>query len=210
MNENYLSVKEFAAAAGVTTQYIYKILGSSLKPYKKKINKKIYIEAAAVEYIKGGFLNDAENQPKPTENQPSLQPNGEADLQQNQPTDQPTNATNATDKELKELQNGGEVEALKLLVEELKQDKEDLKKDKEQLIKDKEDLKQEALKWQQLLLDERNKVKLLEEAAAPVEAAEFTEVKEAAAAAEEIEQSQEKQELPKTFREKLRWLLSNK
>ena len=26
MNDNYLSVKEFAAAAGVTTQYIYKIL----------------------------------------------------------------------------------------------------------------------------------------------------------------------------------------
>ena len=38
MEEEYLSVKDFAAAAGVTTQYIYKILGTHLKPYKKKIN----------------------------------------------------------------------------------------------------------------------------------------------------------------------------
>ena len=207
MNDNYLSVKEFAAAAGVTTQYIYKILGSSLKPYKKKINKKIYIDAAAVEYIKGGFPNEVENQPKPTENQPSLEPRKNAELQPNQPTLQPTKPTNATSDKLEELQSSGEVEALKLLIEELKQDKEDLKRDKEQLIKDKEDLKQEALKWQQLLADERNKVKLLEAAAEPVEQeVEFKEVEEPAAA-EQIEQPQE---LPKTFKEKIKWLFSNR
>ena len=207
MNDNYLSVKEFAAAAGVTTQYIYKILGSSLKPYKKKINKKIYIDAAAVEYIKGGFPNEVENQPKPTENQPSLQPSKNAELQPNQPTLQPTKPTNATSDKLEELQSSGEVEALKLLIEELKQDKEDLKRDKEQLIKDKEDLKQEALKWQQLLADERNKVKLLEAAAKPVEEVNFTEVKEVE---EEPAAAAEPEELPHTFKEKIKWLFNNK
>lgn len=208
MNDNYLSVKEFAAAAGVTTQYIYKILGSSLKPYKKKINKKIYIDAAAVEYIKGGFPNDIENQPKPTENQPTLQPSENAELQPNQPTLQPTKPTNATSDKLEELQSSGEVEALKLLIEELKQDKEDLKQDKEQLIKDKEDLKQEALKWQQLLADERNKVKLLEAAAAPVEKEEvvFREVEQEESAAEQ----EEKQQMPQTFGEKIKWLFSRR
>lgn len=201
MNDNYLSVKEFAAAAGVTTQYIYKILGSSLKPYKKKINKKIYIDAAAVDYIKGGFPNDIENQPKPTENQPTLQPSENAGLQPNQPTLQPTKPTNATSDKLEELQSSGEVEALKLLIEELKQDK-------EQLIKDKEDLKQEALKWQQLLVDERNKVKLLEAAAAPVEKEElvFREVEQEEPAAEQ----EEKQKLPQTFGEKIKWLFSRR
>ena len=53
-------------------------------------------------------------------------------------------------------------ERLKELIEELKQEKEELKKDKEYL-------KQEALKWQQLLIDERNKVKVLEAAVLPVE-----------------------------------------
>lgn len=202
MSENYLSVKEFAAAAGVTTQYIYKILGSSLKPYKKKINKKIYIEAAAVEYIKGGFPKETENQPKTTEDQPPLQPNKNAELQQNQPTLQPTNETNATKERMEELQSSGEVEALKLLVEELKAEKKELQNDKEYL-------KQEALKWQQLLADERNKVKLLEAAAAPgEEEVSFTEIKDPAAAAERIEQPQEQQELPKTFIEKLKWLFS--
>ena len=40
MDKEYLTVKEFAAAAEVTTQYIYKIYGSSLKPYTKTIKKK--------------------------------------------------------------------------------------------------------------------------------------------------------------------------
>ena len=39
MNE-YLTVKEFAAAAEVSQQYIYKILNTSLKPYAKTVNKK--------------------------------------------------------------------------------------------------------------------------------------------------------------------------
>ena len=36
MEKEYLTVKEFAAAAGCSTQYIYKILGTHLKPYKRR------------------------------------------------------------------------------------------------------------------------------------------------------------------------------
>ena len=53
--EKYLSVKEFAAAAEVSTQYIYKLVGNNLKPYVKRINKKIMINSAAIEFLKNGF-----------------------------------------------------------------------------------------------------------------------------------------------------------
>ena len=155
--KEYLSVKEFAEAAGVSTQYIYKILGAQLKPYKKKINKKTYIESCAVEFVVNGFVDDTTNSTLATN---QMQPSAEEPLQPLQPTMKPTNSTENATKE--KDSSSGEVEALKMLIEELK-------KDKEQLLQDKDYLKQEALKWQRLLSDEREKVKLLEGAAAPVE-----------------------------------------
>lgn len=42
MNQEYLSIKEFAAAVGVSQQAIYKQLNNKLKPYLKMVdNKKI-------------------------------------------------------------------------------------------------------------------------------------------------------------------------
>ena len=186
--EKYLSVKEFAAAAGVTTQYIYKILGTHLKPYEKKVNKKTVIAEAAIGLVKNGFATVATNATNQNAT-PQTEP-----LQPMQPTDQPTNTT-----DFATLEESEEVKALKELIAELRQDKEDLKRDKE-------DLKQEALKWQQLLIDERNKVKLLEAAAAPKEKEEvmFTEVQEEPAATET-----EKQELPQGFFNKLKWLFKS-
>ena len=67
--------------------------------------------------------------------------------------------------------------------------------------KDKEYLKQESLKWQQLLADERNKVKLLETAAAPIEKTEVV--------YRQVEQ-EKIQELPQTFGEKIKWLFGKK
>ena len=87
------------------------------------------------------------------------------------------------------LENG-EVEALKMLISELQ--------------KDKEYLKQEAIKWQQLLADERNKVKQLEAALLPAREEEVVE----AEAAEPQEQTEP--QLPRTFREKLKWLFNSK
>lgn len=195
MNEekSYISVKEFAAAAGVSQQYIYKILGSSLKPYKKKIAKKTFIDASAIEYVIKGFPSEKDNSTNSTKNSTDFSTSKEADLQPIQPTFQPTNSTSFSTSENEPQSSNGEVEALKQLIQELKEDK--------------EYLKQEVLKWQQLLADERNKVKLLEEAAAPKEPQEvnFTEVLEPAP--EEQKKEAEPQELPKGFFNKLKWLL---
>ena len=195
MNEekSYISVKEFAAAAGVSQQYIYKILGSSLKPYKKKIAKKTFIDASAIEYVIKGFPSEKDNSTNSTKNSTDFSTSKAADLQPIQPTFQPTNSTSFSTSENEPQSSNGEVEALKQLIQELKEDK--------------EYLKQEVLKWQQLLADERNKVKLLEEAAAPKEPQEvnFTEVLEPAP--EEQKKEAEPQELPKGFFNKLKWLL---
>lgn len=198
-DKEFLSVKEFAAAAGVTTQYIYKVLGTKLKPYKKKIDKKTYISSSAIVLIK-----DATNETNLESNKDNRTEASEIDTLREpqtaknttlQPTLQPMQPTNATNKD-------GEIEALKQLIEELKQDKEDLKKDKE-------DLKQEAIKWQQLLLEEKNKVKLLEAATSKeTEEAEVIEL-------EEVNNSKEEKreplpaEPPKGFINKLKWLFSN-
>jgi hypothetical protein len=130
--------------------------------------------------------NDALQEVKGGENatlQPTLQPK--------QPTLQPTDATN----------KDGEIAALKQLIEELKQDKEDLKKDKE-------DLKQEAIKWQQLLLEEKNKVKLLEAATSKTEEATVVEFEEVNNSKEEKREAVPA-EPPKGFINKLKWLFGS-
>lgn len=198
MNEEYLSVKDFAAACSCSTQYIYKILKKSLKPYTKKENKKTLISTAAVELVKNGFATDSTacNQPM----QPNQYPTDIATDSTNQCNRaQPTNAT-ACNQPDNAIEESGEVQALKELIKELKRDKEELQKDKEDLKKDKEDLKQEALKWQQLLIEERNKVKLLE--ATEEQRKEVVNLEEPAIV-------EEQQELPKTFGKKLKWLFKS-
>ena len=174
--KKYLSIKEFAAAAGVSNKAIYQQLSGRLKEYCKVEHGVKMLDSEALQVFYADNIQDL--------NQVSSQVESSLESQEN-----------------------NEVTALKMLIDELKQDKEDLKKDKEQLIKDKEDLKQEALKWQQLLADERNKVKLLEAAAKPVEEVNFTEVKEVE---EEPAAAAEPEELPHTFKEKIKWLFNNK
>ena len=217
MNENLLTVKELAAAAEVSTQYIYKLLKSSLKPYVKRINDKYYFDAFVVSYIKNGFPTNKEkpqeiatkdatlqptdatkgcNQTKTLKNKEKPQEIATKDATL-QPTLQPTDATKGCN-----LEN--ELELLKMMVDELKQDKEALKQDKEQLTKDKEYLQSECMKWQSLLLEEKEKVKLLEAAATeqpqePVEAAApYTEIVEPPA-----------EEPPQSFIKKLKWLFKS-
>ena len=62
--KDYLTVKEFAAAAGVSTQYIYKIIKKQLQQYVIKDNGKTKIKATA--------LSEFENLQQVS--QPSLQP----------------------------------------------------------------------------------------------------------------------------------------
>lgn len=151
MEQEYITVKELAQAAGVSTQYIYKLLPNKLKAYTKKKNKKTVVNAVAIEYIKNGF---PAKQPTKQSATNQIQPAEKEIMQPMQPTLQPTNATRTNNND---NTTNGEIEALKSLIEELKQDKEDLKQDKL-------DLKKEVEKWQTLFIDERNKVKLLEAA----------------------------------------------
>ena len=61
MNE-YITVKEFAEAAGVSQQYIYKILNTILKPYTKTINKRKMIAKEGLKVVlKGNSTNDSTN-----------------------------------------------------------------------------------------------------------------------------------------------------
>ena len=199
MNKELLSVKEFAGAANVSTQYIYKVLDTKLKPYKRKIDKKTFISSSAVVLIKGETdeTNLETNQDNQTEASKinTLQEPQTAQNSTSQPTLQQNQQTNTTNLAT------GEVEALKQLIEELKQDKEDLKKDKE-------DLKHEIINWQQLLLEEKNKVKLLEAATSKTEEATVVEF-------EEVNNSKEEKreplpaEVPKGFINKLKWLFNN-
>ena len=174
MNEKkYITVKEFAAAAGVSNKAIYQQLSGRLKEYCIFENGKKMIDAKALElFYEGVQVGHSSAQVKSSQLESSL-----------------------------ESAHNAEIEALKMLVDELKQDKEELKKDKEYL-------QQELVKWQSLLLEEKEKVKLLEAAATeqpqePVEAAApYTEIVEHPA---EVPQ----QEPPQSFIKKLKWLFKS-
>lgn len=180
----YITVKEFAAAAGVSNKAIYQQLNTRLKDYCKVINnvKMIDKKALAAYYSdKVQALNQVSSQ---------------------------------VESSLESQENNEEIAALKMLIEELKEEKEELKRDKEQLIKDKEDLKQDVLSWKSLFADERKKVKLLEqkeEQEAQVvefEAAAAADEKQEQEQPTEQEQN-ERQELPQGFINKLKWLLKS-
>ena len=48
MEKEYLSIKEFAAAVGVSQQAIYKQLNNKLKPYLKVVDSKKMLEKSAL------------------------------------------------------------------------------------------------------------------------------------------------------------------
>lgn len=170
-NEEYLTVKDFASAAGVSHQYIYRVLKTRLKPYSKRINGKIMIQSAAIDLFISSSAGCATNS---TDWLQGCKPTNEAAAITVQ---QEIFATNSTEKHatsatgcksiqtdnIAENATKGEVEILRELIEELRKSNEELKKDKETLIKDKEILLTESFKWQQLFLEERNKNKMLEE-----------------------------------------------
>ena len=124
-----------------------------MKPYTKTIKKKKYIQAAAIDFIKNGFPEQSNKQPFQPLQSTEMQPDNNSGLQPDNNEEQPTNKTTVQPDNNGSDQNG-EIEALKQLIEELCQEKEELKTDKEYL-------KGEVLKWQQLFVEERNKVKLL-------------------------------------------------
>ena len=167
MND-YLSVKEFAAAANVSTQYIYKILDKQLQPYVIKISGKTKINVEALEKFKVsqpvaqpvsqpvsqlGFCSDT------AENQDFMQPVAQL---VSQPVSQPKGKSKA-----------GEIEALNRLIEELKQDKEYLQQQIEKQNKLVDTLQERIaadgrrLENMQMLLDQQQKLTLVDKISAP-------------------------------------------
>ena len=169
--KDYLTVKEFAAAAGVSTQYIYKIMKKQLQPYVFKIEGKTKIKAEGIQEIKKLQPNsqqvsqpvariEATNNTVPKEiSQPSLQ-------QVSQPSLQPK----------VENVNSGEIAALNRLIDELKQDKENLLQQLDRqnqmidTLNDRIAADGRRLENMQLLLDQQQKLTLVDKiAAAPAE-----------------------------------------
>lgn len=169
-NEEYLTVKDFAAAVGVSHQYVYKVLKTRLKPYVKRVNGKMMIHSSAIDLFKSESDGCATNSTNLLQGRKSSNEAASGHLKQE------IFATNSTpkfatseigcknaqkDKETRDATDS-EVKILRELIDELKKSNEELKKDKEILIKDKETLLTESFKWQQLFLEERNKNKMLE------------------------------------------------
>ena len=63
MDKEYLTIKEFAAAVGVSQQAIYKQLNNKLKPYLKVVENKKMLEKSALElFKKEEKINEVEQQ----------------------------------------------------------------------------------------------------------------------------------------------------
>lgn len=137
MND-YLSVKEFSAAAGVSTQTIYKQLETRLAPHVKESGGRKYISKAALEEFYKVQQGATELQPDATKLQPDatslqsdaseIQPEPTDEVPADQPSLQPTAPSqNGNQRELDLLQ-----ELVKTIQKELEE------KNKQLEIKDKQ------------------------------------------------------------------------
>ena len=89
MNNKYLTPKEFAAAAGVSSQAVYKQLSGRLFPYVKTVAGHRMIDTAALSELYGVVQPEStdatENQPKTTDGAEENQPKSTEELNDNQP-----------------------------------------------------------------------------------------------------------------------------
>ena len=169
-NEEYLTVKDFAAAVGVSHQYIYKASKAKLKPYVKRISGKVMIHSSAIDLFtssSGGCATNSTSslQPKKADNEAPFEPLQQEMFATNSTKNFATCATgckNMQKDNITKNETDSEIKILRELIDELRKSNEELKKDKETLIKDKETLLTESFKWQSLFLEERNKNKMLE------------------------------------------------
>ena len=136
MND-YLSVKEFSAAAGVSTQTIYKQLETRLAPHVKESGGRKYISKAALEEFYKVQQDATELQPDTTKLQPDatkLQPDAtslQSDASEIQP--EPTDEVPADQPSLQPTappQNGNESELdlLQKIVKNIQKELEEKKK----------------------------------------------------------------------------------
>lgn len=109
MNEEYLSIKEFAEAAGVSRQYIYRIKDTVLKPYARKIEKVFVLHRDGLAVINGSTDSTLVEQLDSTSNNADSEPVVEK-----------VESTNSTN-------DSTMVEMLQMMVSELQKDKESLR-----------------------------------------------------------------------------------
>ena len=154
---DYLSVKEFAAAAGVSDKYIYKIKNKGLKPYLRRENKQYVIHKDALNLFSESSTDSlAEFNRDSTSQNLFFQP----EVEKVETTDSTKNSTEKAD----------EIAALHLLVEELKKDKDYLRQQidsKDKLIDTLTSrIESDAIRLDkmQLLLDQQQKLSLVDKA----------------------------------------------
>lgn len=88
MND-YISVAEFSELAGVSQQYIYKLLSTTLKPYTKTINRKKMIDKEGLKLFskynstENSINSTADYQPNSTEKTQQIQQDFKPEIQQN-------------------------------------------------------------------------------------------------------------------------------
>lgn len=164
MDDKYLTVKEFATAANISQQAVYKQLNSRLKPYIKiKGNQKLIAVEALNKYYAADSSGDSTEvkqleQPRSSAPNPAIQPKVE-------PVEQPNSTQIPPDKSQKELE--AQIKELQEQIKEiLKSEQEEKKFLRDQIIqKDKqiESLQDNLKMAQQLAAADKAKLLMLEE-----------------------------------------------
>jgi hypothetical protein len=174
MSNKYLTVKEFAAAAGISQQAVYKQLGSRLKPFvENKGSQKVIAEEALKEFYPAADLPEDSTQESTdptcestnsTEKDQTIQPDSTDKVEQNKKVEQPDSTDPAAEKRQKELED--QIRELQEQIKEIiKNDQEEKKFLRDQLIqKDKqiESLNENLKMAQQLAAIDKKKLLELE------------------------------------------------
>jgi len=174
MSNKYLTVKEFAAAAGISQQAVYKQLGSRLKPYvENKGSQKVIAEEALKEFYPAADL-PADSTPDPTNStlnstdstldSTSSTPESTEEVEQGTRVEQPDLTDPAAERRQKELED--QIRELQEQIKEIiKNDQEEKKFLRDQIIqKDKqiESLNENLKMAQQLAAIDKKKLLELE------------------------------------------------
>lgn len=101
MAEEYLTIKQFAAAAGVSEQAIYKRLNKSLKPYYRVIDGKKMIDKEALALYAN---STSQSTPQPTVVKPVESPAFKALHAEVEETDNSTSSTTSSTTEKEQIQ----------------------------------------------------------------------------------------------------------
>lgn len=163
MDNEYLTVQEFAEAAGVSKQTIYKQMNSRLAPYVQTIRGQRKI--AAVALYEFYDVVEQPNQPEPTEKQPKTteKVDGSTENQSNSTLDNQPKSTEKQEKTSLEKRIDELEKLLQKQIEEDRQEKEFLKDQIRQKDKTIENLTENLKMAQQLAAADKKKLLEIEQ-----------------------------------------------